>query len=62
VAIDRIEEAGLMVKGTIQIWRGDTQGATEIALELQLEYLDGGLLGNALAGELKEPLQAWPQP
>ncbi len=56
VAIDRIEEAGLMVKGTIQIWRGDTQGAADTALELQLEHLDGGFPGNSAAVELQEVL------
>jgi hypothetical protein len=56
VAIDRIEEAGLMVKGTIQIWRGDTQGAADTALELQMEYLDGGFPGNSAAVELQEVL------
>lgn len=45
-----------MVKGTIQTSRGDTQGAAETALELHLEYLDGGLPGNTAALEIQEAL------
>ena len=55
--VDKLEEAGLMVKGTIQTWRGDSAGAADTALELQLEYLDGGMPGNTVVKEMGNELQ-----
>jgi len=35
-----------------QTWRGDSAGAADTALELQMEHMDGGMPGNAIAKEL----------
>ena len=50
--LDKVEEAGLILKGAVQTARGDSVGAAETHLELQLEYLDGGAPGNTVAAEL----------
>ncbi|MGB7876762.1 MAG: Ig-like domain repeat protein, partial [Anaerolineales bacterium] len=57
--IDFLEETGLMVKGTIQTWRGDSVGALETMQELQMEYMDGGIPGNAIAREIGEEVSEW---
>ena len=48
-----------MAKGTIQTWRGDSAGAAETALELQMEHMDGGIPGNAIVRELGEEVSEW---
>ena len=53
-ALDNIEQGGLMIKGAIQTWRGDIAGAAETQFELQMEYMDGGMPGNAIAREIGE--------
>src|SRR6185503_15798509 len=53
---DRLEEVGLTIQGTVQTLRGDSVGAAQTHLELQLEYLDGGVPGNTLMVELGEQL------
>ena len=53
---DTLEEVGLVVQGTVQTLRGDSISAAQTHLELQLEYLDGGVPGNTLAVELGEQL------
>jgi len=58
-SLDYLEEAGLMLKGTIQTWRGDSVGALETMQELQMEYMDGGIPGNAIAKELGEEISEW---
>jgi len=57
--VDFLEETGLMLKGAIQTWRGDILGAAETAHELQMEYMDGGMPGNAIAKELGEEVSEW---
>ena len=53
---DTLEEVGLVVQGTVQTLRGDSISAAQTHLELQLEYLDGGVPGNTLAVEIGEQL------
>jgi hypothetical protein len=53
-AFDKLEEVGLLAQGAFQSWRGDEVGASETALELQMEYMDGGIPGNSVAKELGE--------
>jgi hypothetical protein len=55
-AFDKLEEASLIVKGAYQTWTGDSVGAAETSNELRMEYLDGGIPGNAVALELGEKL------
>ena len=57
--VDFLEEAGLMIRGAVQTWRGDSLGAAETAHELQMEYMDGGVPGNAIAKELGEEVSEW---
>ena len=51
-AIDLGEELSLNAKLTYQTWRGDQDGASQTALEIQMEHLDGGMPGNSIAKEL----------
>jgi hypothetical protein len=55
-AFDKLEEVGLMAKGGVQTLTGNSQGAAETALELQMEYLDGGVPGNSIAKEFGDQL------
>jgi hypothetical protein len=55
-ALDKLEEGGLIVQGAIQTWTGDSVGAAETAIELQSEYMDGGMPGNTVAREIGEEL------
>lgn len=57
--IDFLEETGLMIKATVQTWKGDSVGASETALELQMEHLDGGMPGNAIAKEITDEVNEW---
>jgi len=52
--IDTAEELSLNAKLTYQLWRGDEEGASQTALDLQMEYLDGGMPGNSVAREIKQ--------
>jgi hypothetical protein len=52
--IDFIEETSLVVKAGVQTFFGDSIGAGETLLELEMEHLDGGTPGNSLAKELGE--------
>ncbi len=54
--LDLVEEVGLMIKGGVQTATGDMNGAAETALELQMEHMDGGIPGNAIAKELGEEI------
>lgn len=56
-ALDTLEEVGLVIKGGIQNLRGDSQGAAETMLELQMEHSDGGIPGNAVADEIGDQLK-----
>ena len=51
-AIDKAEELSLNAKLAYQTWRGDEAGASQTALELQMEYLDGNMPGNSIADDL----------
>jgi hypothetical protein len=51
-AVDTGEELWLQSKMAYQTWRGDSAGAADTALELQMEHMDGGMPGNAIAKEL----------
>ena len=51
-AIDLGEELSLNAKLTFQTWRGDQGGASQTALEIQMEHLDGGMPGNSVAKEV----------
>ena len=55
-AIDKVEETWLKAKLAVQTWRKDQGGAAETMFELQTEYADGGMPGNAVAKELGEQL------
>jgi hypothetical protein len=55
-AIDLVEQAWLVSKGSYQTWTGDGQGAAETAFELQMEYVDGGMPGNSASHEISEQL------
>ena len=44
------------MKGAIQNLMGDNAGAAETLIELQLEQMDGGVPGNAVAAELGEQI------
>ncbi|MBP6209774.1 MAG: Ig-like domain repeat protein [Anaerolineales bacterium] len=55
-AFDALEEAYLYLKGSYQTWIGDGNGAAETYSELQAEYVDGGVPGNAIAADLVEPI------
>ncbi|MGE5375942.1 MAG: Ig-like domain-containing protein [Bacteroidota bacterium] len=48
-AIDTGEEYSLTAKLAYQRWRGDEAGAEQTLLDLQLERMDGGTPGNAIA-------------
>jgi hypothetical protein len=52
--VDKLEEVGLVVKGAFQTLRGDSLGASETYLELQMERMDGGVPGNALAHQVTD--------
>jgi len=51
-AIDLIEEASLVIKSQVQTYLGDSQGAGETLIELEMEHMDGGIPGNSIAKEL----------
>jgi hypothetical protein len=50
-AIDTGEELSLTAKLAYQRWRGDEEGESQTLLELQMEHMDGGMPGNAVAKE-----------
>ena len=51
-AIDKSEELSLNAKLAYQTWRHDEAGASQTALELQMEYLDGNMPGNSMANDI----------
>jgi hypothetical protein len=51
-AIDKAEELSLNAKLAYQTWRHDEAGASQTALELQMEYLDGNMPGNSMANDI----------
>lgn len=55
-AVDKVEETWLKTKLAIQTWRKDEVGASETMFELQTDYGDGGMPGNAVAKELGDQL------
>ena len=55
-ALDIAEEKWLMAKGSYQTWIGDSAGAADTAIELQMEHMDGGLPGNSISHEVSEQL------
>ena len=55
-ALDTAEEAWLLAKGSYQTWIGDSPGAAETAIDLQMEYMDGGMPGNSISHEVSEQL------
>jgi len=52
--IDPAEEAFLGLQLAVQTFLGNEAGAAETALEIQMEHMDGGMPGNAVAKELGE--------
>jgi len=50
--IDFAEQAYLQAKMGYQLWIGDTAGALETEIELDLERMDGGMPGNSVAHEI----------
>jgi hypothetical protein len=55
-AIDKVEETWLRVKLAYQIWSKNEIGAAETMLDVQTEYADGGMPGNAVAKEFGDQL------
>lgn len=55
-AFDTAEEASLIAKGSYQTWIGDSAGAADTAIDLQMEYMDGGMPGNSISHEVSEQL------
>ena len=55
-AFDTAEEAWLISKGSYQTWIGDSAGAADTAIDLQMEYMDGGMPGNSISHEVSEQL------
>jgi hypothetical protein len=55
-AFDTAEELFLVAKGSYQTWTGDSAGAADTAIELQMEYMDGGMPGNSISHEASEKL------
>jgi len=56
-AMDTVEQVGLQVQLTVQTALHDPRAA-ETALELQLEYMDGGAPGNTVAREFDDAVDA----
>jgi hypothetical protein len=54
--VEPVEETWLRGKLAYQTWRGDELGAAETMFEVQTEYADGDMPGNAVAKELGEQL------
>ena len=55
-AFDTAEEGWLIAKGSYQTWIGDSPGAADTAIELQMEHMDGGMPGNSISHEVSEQL------
>ena len=55
-AFDTAEEGWLIAKGSYQTWIGDSLGAADTAIDLQMEYMDGGMPGNSVSHEVSEQL------
>jgi len=56
-AMDKIEEVSLMAQMVVQTAMGNDVAAAQTSIELQMEYMDGGVPGNSLVVQSRQILE-----